>query len=137
MSCKCEPGYFGNGFSCSLINPCKENNCDSNAECTPFKKVTDESDYNCECNQGFSGNGFVCTENIDPCALVACAQNAQSKIENSIYGIKSCSCECENGFIGDGYNRLISTNFFLISVIREKRIVSRDRQTEKFRWTRE
>ena len=81
-SCDCNPGYTGNGFTCTSmlkgyqvvflitipfhtlytdINECDMGsaNCDGNAACND----TDGS-YECFCNTGFSGDGFVCSSEV-------------------------------------------------------------------------
>ncbi|CAB4010054.1 fibrillin-2-like [Paramuricea clavata] len=39
-----------------VFDPCAQNNCDGNAECT----ANEDNSFNCTCNSGYSGNGTFC-----------------------------------------------------------------------------
>ncbi|XP_028408889.1 scavenger receptor cysteine-rich type 1 protein M130-like [Dendronephthya gigantea] len=73
FSCRCNPGYTGNGVSCNDINECSfANMCDSNALCTNTL-----GSYQCYCKSGFIKNGSVC-QDADECsgAIYNCPANA-------------------------------------------------------------
>ena len=61
-SCSCNPGFFGDGFSCEKLDPCKNHNCDKEAKCVAKQEILAKDDYECLCNDGFVGNGFICQE---------------------------------------------------------------------------
>ncbi|XP_028408891.1 uncharacterized protein LOC114531487 [Dendronephthya gigantea] len=63
FSCRCNPGYSGNGVSCRDINECSlPNTCSSNATCS-----NTQGSYRCTCKSGFIGNGTIC-QDIDECS---------------------------------------------------------------------
>jgi hypothetical protein len=55
VTCTCNQGWTGDGFSCSDINECSngDNECSPYAECS-----NDPGTYSCECDLGFSGDGL-------------------------------------------------------------------------------
>uniref|UniRef100_A0A1Q3FIC5 Putative low-density lipoprotein receptor n=1 Tax=Culex tarsalis TaxID=7177 RepID=A0A1Q3FIC5_CULTA len=56
--CKCNAGFFGDGFVCTPERNCRNipSLCDPNAKC-----VSTTSGYQCICNQDYIGNGSVCS----------------------------------------------------------------------------
>jgi len=58
-TCSCMPGYFGDGYHCTAINPCLAypSPCDAHASCSSPSKGT----YSCTCFPNFSGDGKTCT----------------------------------------------------------------------------
>ena len=75
FTCTCNPGYTGDGFTCTGkgivlfnysnspsfavdIDECATgaDNCDSNAECT-----NTPGSFFCTCNPGYTGDGVTCT----------------------------------------------------------------------------
>lgn len=56
--CKCDDGYFGDGYICTTQKTCHIDPylCDPHATCI----VNSDRQYVCECNQGFIGNGTFC-----------------------------------------------------------------------------
>lgn len=65
-SCKCIPGYEGDGVTCTNIDECAgENNCDSRPErgiCTDT-----EGSYTCGCRSGFSLTSSNICEDVNEC----------------------------------------------------------------------
>ena len=63
FTCACNPGYAGDGFTCTPIDACQTSPCDPNATCTS----TGPGTYSCACNPGFTGDGHTCTPiNLPP-----------------------------------------------------------------------
>ncbi|CBY08675.1 unnamed protein product [Oikopleura dioica] len=100
-SCSCNPGFFGDGFSCEILDPCKNHNCDKEAKCIPKHTILAQDDYECICNDGFVGNGFICQKprSLDPCSGLVCANNAHTTISS----MRECTCECNQDYFGDGF----------------------------------
>lgn len=75
VTCTCNQGWTGDGFSCSDINECTNgtNACSPYAECT-----NDPGTYSCACPLGFSGDGF----GIDGCCR---DDNTLIASENTVY----------------------------------------------------
>jgi hypothetical protein len=69
--CACLPGYEGNGFSCSELDPCKSNPCDVHANC----RKLGPNKAQCTCEDGYVGNGYSCKE-FDPCEKDPCDPHA-------------------------------------------------------------
>src|SRR4051794_26296225 len=65
--CQCNPGYMGNGVTCTEINACLMMPCDPHATCTK----TGPGTYACTCNLGYQGNGKTCAP-INPCLQNPC-----------------------------------------------------------------
>jgi len=98
FTCSCNPGYTGDGVSCTNINECELGTpCDPNANCTDTV-----GSFDCLCNAGYTGNGLVCI-NIDECEMGTdnCDENADCTDT-----IGSFSCACNSGYSGDGVNCL-------------------------------
>ena len=102
VTCQCKSGFTGDGFTCSMLNPCEENNCSKDANCIPFKFAETAADYNCQCKTGFKGNGYICVPDIDPCEIITCSPDASKKRRIDKYGQEVCECHCNQGFSGNG-----------------------------------
>ncbi|NXQ70558.1 STAB2 protein, partial [Quiscalus mexicanus] len=99
VSCVCKPGYEGDGFSCTKVDPCAVLNpggCNVNAECVQ----TGPEEHRCVCQAGWTGDGRDCSA-INPCLLPStarCHGNA-----TCIYiGPGQNDCKCKDGFQGNG-----------------------------------
>ena len=97
FNCTCNPGYQGNGTSCTDIDECTldTHNCHDDATCKNTK-----GSFNCTCNNGFEGNGTHCSD-IDECKLGTdnCQDDATCINTHGGY-----NCTCNPGFGGDGFN---------------------------------
>lgn len=110
-TCKCKPGYAGNGYFCQAQLSCDSGvGCDVNANCF-INSTTSLPD--CKCKDGYFGNGYYCVKSEDenrpdcrspesPCpANASCVPTGQ--------GDKHL-CMCKSGYIGNGYScQLLST----------------------------
>ncbi|XP_018362024.1 PREDICTED: nidogen-2 isoform X2 [Trachymyrmex cornetzi] len=58
FACICQPGYYGNGFTCRPQSSCRDdpNICSSEANCLS----TGENQVSCVCNDGYIGDGINC-----------------------------------------------------------------------------
>ncbi|XP_066527436.1 stabilin-1 [Hoplias malabaricus] len=65
VSCSCKAGHTGDGFACSPINRCVE---EENGGCSEFANciVTGPNERRCECLPGYVGNGVQCLEVVVP-----------------------------------------------------------------------
>lgn len=96
-SCRCNPGYEGDGRFCENAQTCQNVQCPENAECVENGIAI------CQCIAGFTGNGQICTPIVSKSCHTAnncspygfCTINPQ----NNLY-----SCVCLPGYVGDGYN---------------------------------
>ncbi|XP_059051418.1 nidogen-like [Achroia grisella] len=94
FQCECRNGFEGDGFSCQAPSPCKDKNCNANAQCT----LNYLGDPTCVCNAGYTGNGIQCWPVI-PCNN-ACSPDASCVISENT---RSYECRCHAGYSGDGY----------------------------------
>jgi hypothetical protein len=96
FTCTCNPGYVGDGFTCTNIDECATmmDFCSPDAFCMDVS-----GSYTCVCNPGFSGDGFTCTDD-DECALGTDLCSPDATCTNSP---GSYSCACNGGFTGDGF----------------------------------
>jgi alpha-tubulin suppressor-like RCC1 family protein len=92
--CVCNPGYEGDGFSCSDINECAAgiDDCDTNASCdnTP-------GGYSCSCNPGFVEDGDTCRARYHALALHAVHSCALREDQTAW-----CWGHNDNGLLGIG-----------------------------------
>lgn len=93
VTCTCNQGWTGDGFSCSDINECSNgtNACSPYAECT-----NDPGTYSCGCPLGFSGDGF----GIDGCCR---DDNTLVVSQNTVYD-PSTKLTWNRYFTDDSYN---------------------------------
>ncbi|KHN79734.1 Fibrillin-1 [Toxocara canis] len=101
ITCVCNVGFTGDGFTCTDVNECSSNvnMCDENATC-----INSQGSYTCKCNPGFEGNGLPGTcKDIDECAspILNKCDSFTTKCRN-IEG--SFECVCQPGFEHAGNN---------------------------------
>jgi len=91
----CEPGYVGDGVTCSDLDECQQGAgpCDPNATCT-----NSIGGYACSCLPGFSGDGATCAD-VDECqqGTGPCDPNASCTNTPGAF-----TCACKPGFEGNG-----------------------------------
>ncbi|XP_038067563.1 stabilin-2-like [Patiria miniata] len=94
--CKCRPEYYGNGYSCTVINQCSFDNggCSLYADCTQVN-----TEVTCRCHVNYEGDGYIC-QPMDPCMMDhgGCHVDATCKLT----GPNSRSCTCNPPLVGDG-----------------------------------
>ncbi|XP_062347248.1 stabilin-2 isoform X1 [Cinclus cinclus] len=99
VSCVCQPGYEGDGLSCSKVDPCavlSPGGCNINAECVQ----TGPGEHRCVCQAGWTGDGRDCSA-INNCLLPSTAQCHENA--TCIYiGPGQNNCKCKDGFQGNG-----------------------------------
>lgn len=95
FSCACNPGYVGDGVSCTDLDECADglDNCSSDAVC-----LNEQGGFSCACNPGYEGDGVSC-EDVDECADGADNCSPEADCSNTVGGF---SCTCTTGFSGDG-----------------------------------
>ncbi|BFZ08465.1 hypothetical protein BsWGS_11504 [Bradybaena similaris] len=106
VSCRCAPGYVGDGFTCrSQCDILPNGGCHPSANCAvDVSKLA----VQCTCKQGFHGNGTWCQENINPCSSEnegcdlkrATCIAVVPKVTDMFQA--SARCECKQGYAGDG-----------------------------------
>lgn len=97
-SCSCNVGFEGDGLSCDMVDPCKQDAhiCPANMVC----KFEGPGNYSCACAEGFTKNDMGSCASINPCALnnVTCSQHAHC----THTGPAKAVCTCDTGYTGDG-----------------------------------
>lgn len=95
FSCACDPGFSGDGRTCTDDDECASgaHDCAADATCTNTPGT-----WTCACDAGFSGDGRVC-DDVDECAAGThdCDVNAGCMNESGAF-----TCTCDPGFTGDG-----------------------------------
>ena len=95
-ACSCQPGFYGNGSSCSVGN-CTDDVCPLHEVCVL------PTSSECECSKGFIRNDAgVCTD-VNECSaqLYPCHTNSDCTNTDGSY-----HCACNAGYFGDGKNCL-------------------------------
>ena len=89
----CQPGYVGNGKSCTASLDCSALNCGSNTVCngTSGERV-------CACAPGFSGDPSSGCTDVDECQDATSCDSASSRCQNAPGGYV---CVCKQGFERD------------------------------------
>jgi nidogen (entactin) len=62
-TCKCLPGFHGDGIVCTTQTCDVLNNCGDNARCEPDSLTLQ---YRCLCDNGYIGNGYDCVKDSKP-----------------------------------------------------------------------
>ncbi|CAG7838551.1 unnamed protein product [Allacma fusca] len=105
--CQCQPGYSGDGYTCTKILSCADVQCGSNAECVELSVGEPE----CRCLSGFYGDGLFCYQQTDTGAEISpgvppdCRQATLcDPFADCIFSRSSNSyiCNCRPGYTGDG-----------------------------------
>ncbi|VDN12613.1 unnamed protein product [Dibothriocephalus latus] len=102
FSCKCKPGYFGDGVRvCRQVTPLTDacaNLCHPSAECKIRRKHSffgrSKEETSCICKDGFVGDGFHC---LPRCSAHICQPFSRCYIRRGVP-----VCECVKGTIQDG-----------------------------------
>jgi len=95
-TCKCRPGFTGDGMDCVPTSICLSDNggCDAHATCTPLPNMPTRR--TCACNEGYAGSGVKCAS-VNPCATNNGGCHA-SKAECRHTGPGKHSCMCRAGY---------------------------------------
>ncbi|XP_067048349.1 deleted in malignant brain tumors 1 protein-like isoform X3 [Acropora muricata] len=93
--CTCDPGYTGNGKTCTEVNECTAlpSACHVNAQCS-----NTIGSYRCACDSGYTGSGKTCTD-IDECTALPSVCHVKSQCTNTM---GSYRCTCNPGYTGNG-----------------------------------
>ncbi|KAI5093433.1 stabilin-1 precursor [Silurus meridionalis] len=98
-TCVCNPGYDGDGYSCTEANMCLKpdrGGCHTNAQCV----YAGPGNVSCVCNEGWIGDGAVCVE-INNC-LLENRGGCHISADCTPTGPGQNQCVCKKGFMGDG-----------------------------------
>jgi len=89
FTCACNPGYEGNGITCSEQNAClPKSPCDpDHGTCTK----TGPGKFKCSCDAGYEGTD-VCTE-IDPCRQTPRPCLGHATCHKTGPGVFQCTCD--------------------------------------------
>ncbi|MEO1269053.1 MAG: EGF domain-containing protein, partial [Myxococcota bacterium] len=95
-TCTCNPGFVGNGQTCTDVDECAEEMDACDQECT-----NTEGSYTCGCSEGWvlGENGRSCLD-VDECANADdndCSEDATCANTEGSY-----TCTCNPGFVGNG-----------------------------------
>lgn len=89
FSCACQPGYGGNGKTCTNVNECVfggGNNCSRDADCTDT-----EGSFTCMCKPGFSGNGKTCSD-LPPSCPAPIQAHSTSALTRTCWKASATDC---------------------------------------------
>ncbi|XP_031557799.1 nidogen-like [Actinia tenebrosa] len=96
FSCRCRPGFKGDGQFCEDDGTCGGVQCHPDASC---HKNTAEG-TRCVCKPGYLGDGRKCAD-IDECIQGKDECHEHATCTNSAGSYK---CSCNLGYVGDGFN---------------------------------
>ncbi|XP_063714210.1 fibrillin-1-like [Symsagittifera roscoffensis] len=92
FECFCNQGYEGNGFNCSDVDEClDEESCHWRASCTNHPGT-----HSCYCNAGYEGDDCA---DVDECARGVSTCNVDTS--SCVNTIGSFDCSCKAGFVKD------------------------------------
>ncbi|KAL5013805.1 hypothetical protein ScPMuIL_008075 [Solemya velum] len=105
ITCRCKPGYRGNGFKCD--SPCDHNNGGCHTFATCHVQKDDLSHVICRCMLGYHGDGKICKETKNLCNIKNgnCSANATCLFTpppDTESGDGLVHCKCRPGFKGNG-----------------------------------
>ena len=95
--CVCDPGFTGDGETCTAVDACATLNggCSQFATCTS----TGPGTRTCTCASGFAGDGTTCTP-IDLCTMSNGGCSPFATCTPTGPGTRTCTCA--GGTVGDG-----------------------------------
>lgn len=97
VSCGCLSGYTGEGSTCTLIDYCNSESCDSHATCTPIP-----NDVVCTCNAPLTGYGYY-QGGCSPPDCAAAAQVGWCGANSYCLDSEGVGCYCNEGWTGNSY----------------------------------
>ncbi|VDK42368.1 unnamed protein product [Anisakis simplex] len=104
ISCVCNPGFSGDGFTCNDVDECLTNDvniCDSNATC-----INSQGSFSCKCAAGYEGDGSPGNcKDINECSspvLNKC--DSSTSICRNNDGSFECVCLAGYEHVGDNPN---------------------------------
>ncbi|XP_047002161.1 nidogen isoform X1 [Schistocerca americana] len=104
FSCRCNPGFTGDGRTCDKLLSCSDLRCHPDAECVELHPGS----LQCQCLPGFTGNGVFCTaiEKLSCTVANNCSPFGVCAYDELTAGYH---CQCLPGYVGDGYSCVDST----------------------------